>query len=44
MSAEQIYYSEKYFDEEYEYKHVILPPVRKAKIVRRRVMTTNLSG
>uniref|UniRef100_A0A8D0EUP2 Cyclin-dependent kinases regulatory subunit n=1 Tax=Strix occidentalis caurina TaxID=311401 RepID=A0A8D0EUP2_STROC len=25
MANKQIYYSEKYFDEQYEYRHVILP-------------------
>ncbi|KAJ8717708.1 hypothetical protein PYW07_005638 [Mythimna separata] len=25
MSAREIYYSEKYYDEEHEYRHVVLP-------------------
>jgi cyclin-dependent kinase regulatory subunit CKS1 len=25
MSVDQIYYSEKYYDEDYEYRHVMLP-------------------
>uniref|UniRef100_U5EUG2 Cyclin-dependent kinases regulatory subunit n=1 Tax=Corethrella appendiculata TaxID=1370023 RepID=U5EUG2_9DIPT len=37
MSAKEIYYSEKYCDEKYEYRHVLLP-----KEIARLVPKTNL--
>ncbi|XP_046999906.1 cyclin-dependent kinases regulatory subunit [Schistocerca americana] len=37
MSSKHIYYSEKYYDDEYEYRHVVLP-----KEIARQIPKTHL--
>ncbi|KAL7063063.1 hypothetical protein AAHC03_01573 [Spirometra sp. Aus1] len=39
MSDRNIYYSEKYYDEKYEYRHVHLPKELVAKMPKNRLMT-----
>lgn len=39
MPVEHIQYSEKYFDEKYEYRHVILPPELAKMVPRPHLMT-----
>lgn len=39
MPSEQIQYSEKYFDDKFEYRHVILPPEIAKSVPRPHLMT-----
>ncbi|XP_076457546.1 cyclin-dependent kinases regulatory subunit 1-like [Babylonia areolata] len=39
MPADQIAYSEKYYDDMYEYRHVILPPDVAKLVPKQRLMT-----
>ncbi|XP_052060377.1 cyclin-dependent kinases regulatory subunit 1-like [Mytilus californianus] len=39
MPVDQISYSEKYFDDKYEYRHVILPPDIAKKVPKNHLMT-----
>ncbi|PNF31753.1 putative cyclin-dependent kinases regulatory subunit [Cryptotermes secundus] len=39
MPADQIQYSEKYFDDKYEYRHVILPPDIAKHVPKSHLMT-----
>lgn len=39
MPVDQISYSEKYFDDQYEYRHVILPPDIAKRVPKNHLMT-----
>lgn len=39
MSTKPIYYSEKYYDDKFEYRHVVLPKEMVAQIPKNRLMS-----
>lgn len=39
MSRDEIFYSEKYYDEEYEYRHVVLPKELARLVPKNHLMT-----
>ncbi|XP_066921775.1 cyclin-dependent kinases regulatory subunit 1-like [Clytia hemisphaerica] len=41
MSRNQIFYSDKYSDEEYEYRHVLIPKEMVKKVPKTRLMQEN---